>query len=172
MACATLSPLGALARGLLAGAAGTAAMDLYWYCWYRRGGGTSGVLEWEFSAGLTDWEKAPAPAQVGKRLYEGFFQRPLPAARAALTNNAMHWAYGTLRGGLYGLVAATVCPPRIPSGVAFGTWVFASDYVILPMANLYKPIWQYDAATLAKDLGSHLVYGVATAIAFRASAAD
>ncbi len=169
MACSTSTPLGALARGLLAGAVGTAAMDLYQYYWYKRSGGQSGLLDWEFSAGLAEWENAPAPAQVGKRLYEGFFQRQLPASRAALTNNVVHWAYGMSRGALYGLVAATVRPPRIPAGVVYGAWVWASAYLLLPPAKLYKPIWEYDAATLAKDLGAHLVYGVATAMAFRGS---
>jgi hypothetical protein len=39
--------------------------------------------------------------------------------------------------------------------------------VILPAAKLYKPIWDYDAKTLANDLSAHLVYGFATAIARR-----
>jgi hypothetical protein len=32
-----------------------------------------------------------------------------------------------------------------------------SGYVILPLAGLYKPIWEYDARTLADDLSAHLV---------------
>jgi hypothetical protein len=32
---------------------------------------------------------------------------------------------------------------------------------------LYKPIWKYDAETLAKDLSAHLVYGLAPATALR-----
>jgi hypothetical protein len=172
MACSTMSPLGALARGLLAGVVGTVAMDLYWFYWYKRGGGDSGLLKWEFSVGLTDWDDAPAPAKVGKRLYEGLFQRPLPATRAALTNNLVHWAYGPSWSALYGLVAASTRPPRVPSGVVLGSIVWTSGYVILPLAGLYKPMWEYDGATLAKDLGSHLVYGVATATAFWISAPD
>jgi len=39
--------------------------------------------------------------------------------------------------------------------------------VVLPAAKLYKPIWKYDAKTLAKDLSGHLVYGLATATALR-----
>jgi hypothetical protein len=34
-------------------------------------------------------------------------------------------------------------------------------------ARLYKPIWEYDAKTLAEDLTAHLVYGFATATAMR-----
>jgi hypothetical protein len=91
-------------------------MDLLWFYRYRRGGGQSGLLDWEFSVGVDDWSKAPAPAQIGKRLYEGFFQRELPPTWAAFTNNVLHWAYGLGWGALYGLVAGSVRPPRIRSG--------------------------------------------------------
>jgi hypothetical protein len=38
---------------------------------------------------------------------------------------------------------------------------------VLPLVKLYKPIWEYDRTTLAKDLSAHLVYGIGTAAAFR-----
>jgi hypothetical protein len=63
-----LTPLGALGRGLLAGVVGTAAMDLVWFARYRRSGGEDNLVDWEFSAGLKDWEAAPPPAQVGRRV--------------------------------------------------------------------------------------------------------
>ncbi len=65
-----ITPFGVLLAGLLAGAVATAAMDLVWFVRYRRGGGQSSVLQWEFSAGLNSWEQAPAPARVGKRIVE------------------------------------------------------------------------------------------------------
>jgi hypothetical protein len=36
------------------------------------------------------------------------------------------------------------------------------------MAKVYKPIWEYDARTLARDLGAHMVYGFVTAAALGA----
>jgi hypothetical protein len=38
-------------------------------------------------------------------------------------------------------------------------------------AKLYKPIWEYDLETVAKDLSAHLVYGLSTATALRLLAA-
>jgi hypothetical protein len=35
------------------------------------------------------------------------------------------------------------------------------------LAKLYKPIWEYDAKTLAKDLSAHFAYGLGTAATFR-----
>ena len=41
-----VTPLGAILRGLVAGAVGTAAMDVVWYLRYRRGGGKEKFLDW------------------------------------------------------------------------------------------------------------------------------
>jgi hypothetical protein len=163
---ATPTPLAALTRGLLAGAAGTAAMDLLWFYRYKRDGGEGGFFGWEFSSGLCSWDQAPAPALVGKRLVEGVFQKEVPAERAALVNNITHWGYGMLGGAQYGIVAGSLESPRIVYGIPFGATVWISGYVVLPLAHLYKPIWEYDPKTLAKDLSAHLVYGLTTAVAF------
>ena len=161
------TPLGAIIRGLAAGAIGTATMDAFLFARYRLKGGESSAADWESSAGVTDWEKAPAPAHVGKRLVEGLFQTELPPSRARLVNNAMHWAYGIFNGAQYGIVAGSLQRPRVGYGLAFGASVWAGDYVILPAAKLYEPIWEYDRKTLADDLSAHLVYGLATATALR-----
>jgi hypothetical protein len=161
------TPLGAVGRGLAAGAVGTLAMDVLLYARYRRGGGQCEFPTWEFSANISSWEEAPAQTQVGKRLFEGLFQTKLPLDRAALVSNITHWAYGLLCGALYGIVAESVSQPRTWYGLPLGAGVFAVDYTVLPAAGLYKPIWQYDRKTLAKDLSAHLVYGTATAAALR-----
>ena len=166
-----MTPLGAVARGLAAGALGTVAMDASLFARYRRGGGDGRFAPWEFSSGVGDWEQAPAPAQVGKRLVEGLFQLKLPPERAALVNNVTHWAYGMLGGAQYGLVAGSLRSPRIRYGLPFGASVWAASYAVLPAAKLYKPIWEYDLPTLAKDLGAHLVYGLTTATALRSLSA-
>jgi hypothetical protein len=162
-----LTPIAAVAGGIVAGAAGTLAMDTLWFIRYRRDHGESGFRAWEFSSGLSSWDDAPAPALIGKRLVEGVFQRELVPARAALLNNATHWAYGSLAGAPFGIVAGSLSAPRILHGVPFGAAVWATSYLILPAARLYKPIWEYDRVTLAKDLRAHLVYGLATATTFR-----
>ena len=161
-----MTPLGAVARGLVAGALGTMAMDALLFARYRRGGGDGDFAGWEFS-GVHGWDQAPAPAQVGKRLAEGLFKHELPPSRAALVNNVTHWAYGLLGGAQYGIVAGSLSAPRIRYGVPFGTSVWAAGYAVLPAAKLYKPIWEYDGKTLAKDLSAHLVYGVSAASAFQ-----
>ena len=164
---ATLTPVGAVARGLVAGGVGTAAMDTLLFARYHRHGGTSSAEEWELSNGLSAWDDAPAPAQVGKRLVEGLFEVKLPDTRARLVNNVTHWAFGMLSGIQYGILAGSLPRRRIAYGLPFGVAVWATGYVVLPAAKLYQPIWKYDAKTLANDLSAHLVYGLATATALQ-----
>ena len=163
----TSTPLGAIVGGLVAGAIGTAAMDTFLFARYRRGGGESEFSDWELSAGVSNWDEAPAPAHVGKRLIEGLFGVKLAPEHARLVNNVMHWAYGIANGAQYGVVAGTLRRPHIWYGLPFGATVWLGDYVLLPAMKLYKPIWEYDAKTLGNDLSAHLVYGLGTATAMQ-----
>jgi len=144
----SVTPLGVLARGLVASALGTLAMDMLLFSRYRRGGGDLGFAAWESSAGLDKWEEAPDPAQVGKRIVEGLFDRALPSDRARLVNNVTHWVFGLANGAQYGLVAGSLRNPRLRYGLPFGAGVWATGYIVLPAAKLYQPIWRYDARTL------------------------
>jgi hypothetical protein len=160
-----LTPLTAVVAGLLAGGVGTVCLDTLQYLKYRRAGGTESPLAWEF-APIDSWETAPVPGQVAKRLIEGFTQRKLPERSAWPISTAMHWTYGSAAGVAYGVVAGSLPTPRLVYGVPFGAALFANDYIALPVAGLYQPIWKYDAKTLAWDLGGHLAYGTGTAATF------
>jgi uncharacterized membrane protein YagU involved in acid resistance len=103
---------------------------------------------------------------VAKRVLEGFTQRKLPDRSAWLTSAIAHWAYGSAAGAAYAILAGSLPSPRPGYGVPFGAAVFAGDYVALPAAGLCQPIWEYDAKTLAWDLGAHLAYGAGTGTAF------
>ena len=69
-------------------------------------------------------------------------------------------------GALYGVLAGSMRRPNALYGLPFGATVWASGYLVLPEAGLYKPIWEYDAKTLASDLSAHLAYGAGTGAAF------
>ena len=155
-------------RGAVAGAAGTLAMDAVWYHRYRRGGGTQRFASWEFSTGLTSWDEAPAPALVGKRIFEGLFQQDLAPRWAGIANNVTHSATGLAWGAQYAVLAGSVGPrTRAAVSSALGPAVWGTSYVVLPLAKLYRPIWDYGVKTLARDLTAHLVYGSTTTAVFR-----
>jgi hypothetical protein len=160
-----LTPLAAVAGGILAGVVGTVCLDAVQYLKYRRSGGTEDPLAWEF-APIDSWDKAPDPGQVAKRVIEGFTHRELPDRWAFPVSTVMHWAYGASAAAGYGIVAGSLRRPRPVYGLPFGATVWITGYVVLPEAGLYKPIWKYDAKTLAWDLAGHLSYGAGTGTAF------
>lgn len=137
-----------LVRGVLAGAAGTAAMTAAQTAYYK----------------ATGAEPSSTPAEVAKRVIRGVLQREVSEDRTALLNNAMHWIYGTSWGAVLGLAAAGRSPG---TGVVFGLSVWGASLVELPAMQLGPPVWEYDAKSLAPDLGFHLLYGVATASAYK-----
>jgi uncharacterized membrane protein YagU involved in acid resistance len=94
---------------------------------------------------------------MGRKLVQAT-GRDVPLERAAALTNVMHWAYGTSWA-----VGYAVALRRRPwwAGPAFGAVVWASDYVTLPLAGVYEPIWKYDAGPLWQDLSAHLVFGTA-----------
>jgi hypothetical protein len=162
-----MSTLGSAIRGVAASAPGTLAMDASLYRRYRHDGGSTAFPAWESSEGLVTWENAPAPALVSKKVLEGVLEQDVPPRYARLLNNATHWGFGLAAGAAYGLLLGSRRTPRLWYGLPFGAAVWASGYVVLPVLGVYKPIWKYDLKTLAKDLSAHLVYGTATAAAFR-----
>jgi hypothetical protein len=183
-------PIAAALRGALAGAAGTAAMDLFWQARGGLGGPVKGAEEraapapapasrfsprlpsaeedgeaWDAAEDAEEWMLAPAPARVGKQFYEGVTQRTLEARFARVAGALVHWAYGMWWGGLFGLVAGSGRRSRTGWGPLFGAAVWATSYLLLPVTGLYRPVWEYRPEELAPDLAAHLIYGTGTAAA-------
>ena len=147
-------------RGAAAGIVATAAMDLLWYRRYRAGGGDRSLATWELSTEAVDFgDDAPAPARVGQRL-AGLVGVELDDASVGTTNNVVHWMTGIGWGKAAG-VAATVLPvPALGVGVATGVTAWGTSYAVLGRLGIYRPISEYDEATLWKDLSAHLVFGL------------
>ena len=85
-----------------------------------------------------------------------------PDAWARAATNVVHWATGIGWGVQYGVLAARTSRRPVLRAVALGPAAWLSSYVLLPLIGVYRPIWEYDAKTLADDLGPHLVYGATT----------
>jgi uncharacterized membrane protein YagU involved in acid resistance len=77
-------------------------------------------------------------------------------------NNIVHWATGMGWGAAFGLMSGSLPTHRAWHGLIMGAGVWVQSYVVLGSVKIYKPIWEYDAETLWKDLSAHLVYGLTT----------
>ncbi len=167
MGTSNTTPLGAIVKGAVAGVVGTLAMDLVWYSRYQRSGGEQSFPEWDLAAGLEGYEDAPAPAQVGKRVIEGMLQSELDPKTARTMTNLVHWATGAGWGAAHGVVHGSMSAPAALGGLLTGTTAWVTSYATLAPTGIYKPMWEYDAVTLWKDLSAHLAFGLATGITFR-----
>ena len=88
-----------------------------------------------------------------------------PDQWAQSTQNIMHWATAMGWSAQFGVIAGSANRRSWTGGLVLGPLVWLAGYVVLPLAKIYKPIWDYDAETLAKDLSAHLVYGATTGAA-------
>jgi hypothetical protein len=152
--------------GAVAGAIGTAAMDLLLYRRDRRDGGKESFARWELAGGVLGWDDASAPGQLGQKVERLVTRREPPDSWARTTTNVVHWATGIGWAAQYGALAGRTSPHPAVRALALGPAVWLSSYVILPLAGVYRPIWEYDARTLADDLSAHLVFGLTTSAAF------
>jgi hypothetical protein len=158
-------PVGALARGVLAGLAGTALMTAYQEAFARARGG-SAVAE-QMKEPRT-WAEAPAPAQLAKKVSEGVLHKRIVKRQAPLVTNVLHWSYGAALGGAYGLAASRLRRHPLAQGLTFGTAVWGFAYASLTPIGIYEAPWRYPAKTLGVDLSYHLVYGLGVAAVFEA----
>lgn len=146
--------------GVLAGAAGTLAMDAFRFRGERRRGAARRFAEWELSSGqITSFADGGAPAEIGRRVADRAGVQ-IPDRWAGVTQDVVHWGTGVG----WGLVAAAVAGGgparrRFGSGVGTGVAAFATSYAVLGALGIYEPIWRYDRASLGRDLAGHVIYG-------------
>jgi hypothetical protein len=146
------TPLGAVIKGLFAGAVGTGVMTAYQLAAAKAmGSGSSNV-----------------PGEVGKRVLEGVFQREVSDEQVEKLTNPVHVIYGVSWGPLYGIVQSSLSRGSGRHGLAFGTAVWGASLVQLPAMKLAPPVWEMSPSSIALDLSYHLVYGLGVAAGYAA----
>jgi hypothetical protein len=137
-----------IGKGLVAGLAGTAAMTV------------SSTVE----ARLRQRKPSSAPARAtAKVLGITSFADEIAQARF---NDLSHWGYGTGWGVVRGLLDAAGLPPRAAM-VAHGAAVWGSAQVTLPALDIAPPAIFWAPREIAIDAFHHVVYAVATSIAYQ-----
>ena len=136
-----------LGKGLVAGAAGTAAMTL------------SSTIE----AKLRGRPFSTAPAKAAARaLGIETFDDGLAYSRFS---NLVHWAYGTGWGAARGVMRAFGIGPRLATPAHLAA-LWGSALYTLPKYDAAPPVTEWGGEEIAIDFFHHLVYVGATALAF------
>jgi hypothetical protein len=160
-----MANLGAMAKGTIAGVAGTALMTAYQEA-AARARGSSAVAE-SLKEPRT-WAEAPASAQLAKKVSEGVLGKRVTKRRAPLIANVGRWSYGASLGAAYGLAASRFETNPILQGLAFGTAAWGAAHAALMPLGLSDSPWRAPRSELAVEISSHLVYGVGTAAVYEA----
>jgi hypothetical protein len=79
----------------------------------------------------------------------------------------VHWLYGTGWGVARGVLDAAGVRPGAATA-AHGGALWASEQVMLPALGVAPPLWEWGAAEVAIDAAHHVVYTVATSLAYEA----
>ena len=110
-----------------------------------------------------------ATVKAAKAISEGVFGHKLQEREKKPAGAAVHYAFGTATGGLYG-AAAEIAPQvttglGLPFGAAF--WMVADEGAV-PLLGLSKGPTEYPISTHVYALSSHLVYGLTAEVTRRA----
>lgn len=114
-------------------------------------------------------EQDDATVVAAKAISEGVFGHELQESEKKPAGAAVHYAFGTASGGLYGALAEVAPQVTAAAGLPFGAafWLVA-DEVSVPLLGLSKGPTEYPLSTHAYSLASHLVYGATAELSRRA----
>jgi hypothetical protein len=154
------TPLGAFARGLVAGAGGAAAQSLF-LAVTRRWAPTPTKLPRHLRKPEQKAQSESSVETVARRTVEGLMKRgPLEDADKARAGTAVHYLFGALWGGVYALCRESFRTSPILFGAA--VWA-ASENLLLPAFRVAAWPHHYSLAEHHYALQAHFAYGLATA---------
>ena len=167
-------------KGMVAGLAGgliaSWTMNQFQAAWTRiaegseKSHGAQSMQPSEGSKGEYDTaEQDDATVETAKVISKGVFGHELQESEKESAGAAVHYAFGTVTGGLYGALAEVTPQVTTATGLPFGAafWLLA-DEITVPLLGLSKGPTEYPASTHAYALASHLVYGVTAELGRRA----
>jgi hypothetical protein len=160
------TPAGALARGLVAGAAGSFAQALFAKATRRL---APAPPEGAFTPPEPAQRGEQATHTVARRTVECLMQRG-PIRDKERAGAIVHYAFGAAWGGVYGVLRGSYEPVATPAGVlAFSTVVWAvSDNLLLPAFRLSAWPRAYPPESHLYAWAAHVAYGAAVWAAFEA----
>jgi putative membrane protein len=165
-----------LVAGLIGGLVASWTMNRFQDVWMKVAGSMeksqedgSAKQEGEGGEQQSSGEQDDATVKAASAISEGLFDHKLTKSEKRVAGSAVHYAFGTSVGGLYGAVAEL--SPEITTGVGlpFGAafWLVA-DETAVPLLGLSKAPTEYPLSTHAYALASHFVYGLTAEVVRRA----
>ena len=139
------------------------------------------VASWVMNRFQTVWTVVAPPTERPKgepeddttvraasAISRGVFRHELTAREKTIAGPAVHYAFGTLVGGLYGAAAERAPAVTAGNGFPFGAafWLIA-DEIAVPALRLARPPQRYPISTHLYALASHLVFGWAAEVVRR-----
>jgi len=170
-----------LAAGLIGGLVASWTMNRFQDVWMKLADSPSSGAESQQQAegqesgqGLqqaqkkSDEEQDDATVKTASAISEGLFDHKLTKSEKKIAGPAVHYAFGTSVGGLYGVAAELAPEVAVGAGLPFGAafWLVA-DETALPLLGLSKGPTAYPVSTHVYALASHFVYGLTTELVRR-----
>lgn len=150
--------------GLAAGLAGTAAMTLFQTGWSKaqkelnRKNGSQESKNSDQSS-----QDEPSTVKVANKISEATLHRDLRNSEKEPVSYAVHFAFGTLMGGIYGISSEYLKIARTGYGLVHGIGLWAgADATVLPAIGLSQPVTERSPVELTYELLAHAVYGVSS----------
>ncbi|HET6976502.1 MAG TPA: DUF1440 domain-containing protein [Pyrinomonadaceae bacterium] len=114
-------------------------------------------------------EQDDATVKVAKAISTEVFGHELQQSEKKPAGAAVHYAFGTVSGGMYGALAEVAPQVTTGAGLPFGAafWLLA-DEISVPLLGFSKGPTAYPVSTHAYALASHLVYGATAELSRRA----
>ena len=170
------SVLKGLVAGLAGGLVASWTMNQFQAAWTRiaegseKPHGAQSMQPSEGSKGDQDTkEQDDATVETAKVISRNVFGHELQESEKRPAGAAVHYAFGTATGGLYGVLAEVSPQVTMAAGLPFGAafWLLA-DEITVPALGLSKGPTEYPISTHAYALASHFVYGMTAELSRRA----
>lgn len=151
-----------LVAGLAAGLAATAVMTVFQLGWSKAKSKLDSKDEQQSSEQKSDQDE-PSTVKVADTISKGVLDRPLKSKEKDAASYAVHFAFGTLMGGLYGISSEYLPVAKLGQGVLHGLALWTgADVVALPALKLSGPVAERSSGELAYEILAHAVYGVSS----------
>jgi uncharacterized membrane protein YagU involved in acid resistance len=156
-------PWKGLAAGLIAGFVGTAAMTAFQVAWLKGKSELEKIEADDPSEVQQSVEGESATAKVADIVSQEVRGRKLDKNEKEPASYAVHFAFGTVVGGIYGLTSEYLPVAKLGKGLlhGLGVWVGA-DALTLPGLGLSRPVSERSAGELSYEVLAHAVFGVSS----------